>query len=268
MSSYRLGDFFWGNLHWRERLEIVCTHRDSLAADYFRTHASHSVQPRHRISSAGDAIAALAASAVRICSNCSLPPDIEASVALHLRVGDVICGSSLAERHRRPLSPNLYASFIPARTHVYVFAASHFSAASSSNGVRCGHSTREYVKQILHVSKGTLAPPASADCDLCSMVAAKHFIQGQGCFSAVRALSHSMEPFPHVLAFLSACARLPFRMLPTARRLLICADCGVTPDVLSAKHNAAAWDEKWCSGALVQRESRCGRAQSERDDEE
>ena len=97
MSSYRVGDFFWGNLHWRERLELICTHRDSLAADYFRTHASHSVQPRHRISSAGDAIAALAASAVRICSNCSLPPDIEASVALHLRVGDVICGSSLAQ---------------------------------------------------------------------------------------------------------------------------------------------------------------------------
>lgn len=252
MSSYRLGDFFWGNLHWRERLELVCTHRDSLAADYFRTHASHSVQPRHRISSASDAIAALAASAVRICSNCSLPPDIEASVALHLRVGDVTCGSSLAERHRRPLSPNLYAPFIPARTHVYVFAASHFSAASSSNGVRCGHSTREYVKQILHVSKGTLAPPASADCDLCSMVAAKHFIQGQGCFSAVRALAFH--------GALSACARIPFRMLPTARRLLICADCGVTPDVLSAKHNAAAWDEKWCSGALVQREYRCGRA--------
>ena len=50
MSSYRLGDFFWGNLHWRDRLELVCTHRDSLAADYFRTHASHSVHPRHRIS--------------------------------------------------------------------------------------------------------------------------------------------------------------------------------------------------------------------------
>ena len=169
MSSYRLGDFFWGNLHWRDRLELVCTHRDSLAADYFRTHASHSVHPRHRISSAGDAIAALAASAVRSCSNCSLPPDIEASVALHLRVGDVICGSSLAERHRRPLSPNLYAPLIPARTHVYVFAASHFSAASSTNSVRCGHSTREYIKQILHVSKGTLAPPASVDCDLCSV---------------------------------------------------------------------------------------------------
>jgi hypothetical protein len=92
------------------------------------------------------------------------------------------------------------------------------------------------------------------------MVAAKHFIQGQGCFSAVRALAFH--------GALSACARIPFRMLPTARRLLICADCGVTPDVLSAKHNAAAWDEKWCSGALVQREYRCGRAQSERDDEE
>jgi hypothetical protein len=142
-----------------------------------------------------------------------LPPDIEASVALHLRVGDVICGSSLAERHRRPLSPNLYAPFIPARTQTYVFAASHFSAASSSNGVRCGHSTQEYVKQILHVSKGTLAPPASADCDLCSMVAAKHFIQGQGCFSAVRALAFH--------GALSECARIPwspripFRMLPT-----------------------------------------------------
>jgi hypothetical protein len=200
MSSYRLGDFFWGNLHWRDRLELVCTHRDSLAADYFRTHASHSVHPRHRISSAGDAIAALAASAVRSCSNCSLPPDIEASVALHLRVGDVICGSSLAERHRRPLSPNLYAPLIPARTHVYVFAASHFSAASSTNSVRCGHSTREYIKQILHVSKGTLAPPASVDCDLCSMVAAKYFIQGQGCFSAVRALAFH--------GAFSACCRL------------------------------------------------------------
>jgi hypothetical protein len=45
------------------------------------------------------------------------------------------------------------------------------------------------------------------------MVAAKHFIQGQGCFSAVRALAFH--------GALSECARIPwspripFRMLPT-----------------------------------------------------
>ncbi|KOO24296.1 hypothetical protein Ctob_010600 [Chrysochromulina tobinii] len=117
MSSYRLGDFFWGNLHRRERLELVCTHRDSLAADYFQTHASHSVQPRHTISSAGDAIAALASSAVRICSNCSLPLDIEASVALHLRGGTLSAAVHLQSAtggHCRQTS--MHRSSPPART--------------------------------------------------------------------------------------------------------------------------------------------------------
>mmetsp|Transcript_42440 Transcript_42440/g.111705 ORF Transcript_42440/g.111705 Transcript_42440/m.111705 type:complete len:174 (-) Transcript_42440:347-868(-) len=107
-----------------------------------------------------------------------------ASTALHLRVGDVNCGTQLAERTRRPFPPQFYASKISTGMRVYIFAAAHFNAASSHTSHSCENATRQYVQQVLTVSNGTLAPAASVDCDLCSMVAAKHFIQGQGCFSA------------------------------------------------------------------------------------
>lgn len=185
-SKYRLGDFFWGNLPWRERYDLLCSYRDSLAHEYYQTHqrGTRRLGPL----SAADSIAALATAAERVCPKCARLPAMEASVALHLRVGDVNCGTQIAERTRRPFPPYVYASTIPAGMRVYIFAAAHFSAASSRTSHSCENATREYVQQVLTVSNGTLAPASSVDCDLCSMVAAKHFIQGQGCFSAVRAL--------------------------------------------------------------------------------
>lgn len=163
-----------------------------------------------------------------------------ASTALHLRVGDVNCGTQLAERTRRPFPPQFYASKISTGMRVYIFAAAHFSAASSHTSHSCDNATREYVQQVLTVSNGTLAPAASVDCDLCSMVAAKHFIQGQGCFSAVRALpfrcSRSTEP----LLAPPTDATPVIQAAP--RSSLICSDCGRPAHVLPAKYLQLARD--------------------------
>ena len=171
-SSYRLGDLFWGNLPGTSRLSVACELPTSIGAEYLRF-AMHKFDA-----------ATLAQAASTVCQPCTPLKGIKESVAVHLRVGDVACGYAPAEWTKRPFPAEVYrnlsVSWQPTR-HVYVFAAQHYSAASTYH---CEDISTAYVNSVLQAINGTLAPKSSVDCDLCSMANAMTFVRGQGCFSA------------------------------------------------------------------------------------
>ena len=176
--EYRLGDLFWGNFKWTARMQLARDYAGSIGAQYVHaTTISHKARD----------VASIAAAVRQARQRCSASEGADASVALHLRIGDVACGTSLAESSKRPFPPRVYQAIRATwpTVPVVVFAAVH--ASSSSSQGTCVNASYDYVRDVINVVNGavSLAPRASVDCDVRAMIDAEHFVQGQGCFSSL-----------------------------------------------------------------------------------
>ena len=199
-SSYRLGDLFWANLGGSSRLMAACEAHGSLGWHYYQF-GNH----RHDTG-------ALAEAASIVCRRCEPLDSIAQRVAVHLRVGDVVCGNSAAELSKRPFPPAAYAK-LSLRAPAYIFAVSHASAVSSASGHHCSERSDAYIQAVQSATNGTLSPVRTADCDVCAMMDAMDFVQGQGCYSAmIAALRTSLHrpvtrlPMAHILRFCNTTA--------------------------------------------------------------
>ena len=117
------------------------------------------------------------------CAQYSYPLDLASSTALHLRVGDVVCGTTKGEVWRRPFPPRAYAVFTnrSAHPHVYVFAAPHFGHQSSRS---CERESGEHVDAVLAATGGTAYNATDADYTLCSLLRARTVVLGHNSFFA------------------------------------------------------------------------------------
>ena len=122
------------------------------------------------------------------------------SIAVHVRLGDIICGARNNSKDFR-LPPSItefqQAFFrLPLIGSPTIFFAAH-------NG--CNKESGAYAQELCKALGGVLAAPAAPDNHFCQMVLANTFIQGKGGYSemirAVRAEmgkeSISIPPFSH-----------------------------------------------------------------------
>lgn len=189
LSTYRLGDIFWGNLGWSERAWLTRDQPDSIGAAFAKASLARS-QSKDAIAAA---IAHLLSISRRKCVSC---PRFDAEVvAVHLRLGDVVCGLAWHERGKRPFpisSLQALARTWPPSVPRLVFAAEHVGFTGdvaggkvTRDGSFCHDQSERYKQAAVRAVNGTLAHTASADCDLCAMLHAQNFVEGQGCFSAM-----------------------------------------------------------------------------------
>ena len=113
-----------------------------------------------------------------------LPKDIEDSIVIHLRLGDVVGGNEWHEKAKRPLSIEYFESlFLNDTSKKYVIGNGFFASTSSTNYEECITLSNEYLQKIKFILQAEHFNSGNADIDLCCAIKAKLFIQGKGFFS-------------------------------------------------------------------------------------
>lgn len=98
------------------------------------------------------------------------------NTAIHLRIGDVVCGNEGHERSKRPYPISGYKLFY----RPFVFGTVFFTRTSATH---CIAESNAYVVSVLNVTHGILIKNHTADYDFCAMLSAKTFVRGKGTFS-------------------------------------------------------------------------------------
>lgn len=172
MSAYRLGDIFYQQTNREDLADMISVHPDTIAGAITRAHGYGEVWG----SPFNPHVLSRAASLQ--CPRYAVPSDMNESIAIHLRVGDVVCGVDGHEQGKRPLPAKWYSKLSTGR--VYVFGVPYHTNSSSRI---CNNESYAYVRAVLGYTKGSLYPSSSADGDVCAMRVAKNFVQGMGFFS-------------------------------------------------------------------------------------
>tara|TARA_R110000868_G_scaffold21958_1_gene90667 strand:- start:7772 stop:8374 length:603 start_codon:yes stop_codon:yes gene_type:complete len=115
-----------------------------------------------------------------------IPADIMNSVVIHLRLGDVVAGTTEHESGKRPhpveyLQAQLKGCDDCAKR--YLIGACFFAETSSTNVEECQVKSNLYLNAVLNETRAEHLNSGVADIDLCIGVLAKQFIQGKGYFS-------------------------------------------------------------------------------------
>jgi hypothetical protein len=118
-----------------------------------------------------------------------LPLDIEDSVVVHLRLGDVIVGDKYHEQLKRPYDVNDIKSTVLSIKEPYnkiyiigkcYFDDVEFDVSKLDNGILLSN---KYLNDVLNELNSEHFDGNHADIDLCCAVKAKIFIRGKGCYS-------------------------------------------------------------------------------------
>ena len=174
ISYYRLGDLVLLSLTPQEQAKLLEHHPNTIGSRYIlnrpkgiqlitRLVLEYSEANRHLI-----------------------PGDIMNSVVIHLRLGDVVAGTTWHESGKRPhpveyLQAQLKGCDDCAKR--YLIGACFFAETSSTNVEECQIKSNLYLNAVLNQTKAEHFNSGVADIDLCIGVLAKQFIQGKGYFS-------------------------------------------------------------------------------------
>ena len=111
------------------------------------------------------------------------------AVAIHLRLGDVVCGTKYHELDKRPFPPAAYEAIarrLPRGAPRYLFGQPYMSVKSSKI---CWNESVAYRAQVESALGATLFEEVDPDRTVCALTRAQIFVQGQGTFSeTIRAL--------------------------------------------------------------------------------
>jgi hypothetical protein len=174
ISYYRLGDLVLLSLTPQEQAKLLEYHPNTIGSRYIlnspkgiqlitRLVLEYSEANRHLI-----------------------PADIMNSVVIHLRLGDVIAGTTWHESGKRPHSLEYIQAQLKGCDDCvkrYVIGACFFAETSSTNVEECQIKSNLYLNAVLNQTKAEHFNSGVADIDLCIGVLAKQFIQGKGYFS-------------------------------------------------------------------------------------
>jgi hypothetical protein len=173
ISSYRLGDLVLVVLNKGEQQELKKDYPNSIGYDYI-------LQYTPKLNKI-DLITSITLKHIERYKSL-LPPDIENSSVLHVRLGDVVCGNTSHEKEKRPFDINFLKN-IKQNTKLYVIGKCFFAKTSSTNYDECIASSNMYLENVIKELNAEHFDGGSADIDLCCAVKAKYFIQGKGFFS-------------------------------------------------------------------------------------
>lgn len=176
ISFYRLGDLVLLNLSNDEKKNLYNEYDVSIGREYIDNIKSN-VSNISNI----DIVKDIVLKYIEKYSSV-LPPDIEKSTVIHLRLGDVIAGNTWHEKLKRPLSVDHLTSICPKEDKVYVIGKC-FYAVSANNIEECEKESQAYLHNVISQLNAIHFDGKHTDIDLCCAVQAKTFIQGKGYFS-------------------------------------------------------------------------------------
>ena len=165
---YRLGDVVKGyGWKWLVRRMHLRDHPDTIACEYIRATEKDMD------------IATLASIVRRRCAAVDAP-----AVAVHVRLGDVVCHLNGAAQSMRPPDMATLRAKLPVRKpgdpRPVLFSGNHTGS--------CVTQTDDYITKAERELDLRVAPPAHADHHLCQMVNADEFVQGFGGYSLIISL--------------------------------------------------------------------------------
>jgi hypothetical protein len=166
-SSYRLGDLILVGLTDDEKKQLVKENPDTIGYDYLTKNVS------------------IMKTVLKYLDkyNHLLPKDIENSTVIHIRIGDVMAGTTKHEKGKRPLSIDYLKNISPKDSKIYIIGKCHFSSVSSKNVDESIELSEKYKNDVINELNATYYDGGHPDIDLCCAIKAKLFIQGRGYFS-------------------------------------------------------------------------------------
>lgn len=177
ISSYRLGDLILLNLQPHEQEQLLKDYPNSFGAKYI-------IEKRNNNNNNNiDIITNIVIEYIN--KNIQLfPKDIDESIIIHLRLGDVVAGNELHEQAKRPLPIDYLKSLLKKNIRKkYIIGKCFFASTSSTNYEECISKSNIYLNNVINELGAEHIDNNNADLDLCYAVKSKIFIQGRGFFS-------------------------------------------------------------------------------------
>ena len=175
ISSYRLGDLFYGLLNKREIQLLVEDYPNTIGAQYANSGSTRDMGTMCKI-------------VQRFCAEVHpVPREIESANVVHVRLGDVVSGLHEHERRKRPIPASELALRIETDNPTFVIGQPFFAKPSSTNYEECISESQKYLQEVLGKLDARHHRGGCADADLCAMVQAHFFVQGKGYFSQLAA---------------------------------------------------------------------------------
>ena len=181
ISSYRLGDLILLELTKDEKKLLCCEQPYSMGA-YYLSKYNHLTDIDEKITAFTNIVLEFIEKYDLIKL---LPPNIEDSTVIHLRLGDVVAGNEWHELDKRPIPANDLLEIVSMNTTpIYIIGKCFFAKDSSKNYEECIEKSNEYLDEVLTtLNNATHFKGKTPDIDLCAAIKAKHFIPGKGYFS-------------------------------------------------------------------------------------
>lgn len=188
LSSYRLGDLvILSNLTDNEKNKLCLEHSNSFGSEYIKLNLPSTIFTDNIENN----IKHISIMVLNFIENNShlFPNDIEDSIVIHARLGDVLAGMNNFEIINRPLDINYLKSIITSITepykNVYIIGKCHFGYGTFDMNKydECLLLSNKYLNDIINEFNGIHFNSGNPDIDLCFAIKSKIFIQGKGNYS-------------------------------------------------------------------------------------
>ena len=183
ISYYRLGDLVLLSLTREEEVKLLTHHPNTIGSRYILSRPSGIMNKIDKIQLITRLVLEYSEANRHL-----IPGDIMNSVVIHLRLGDVVAGTTEHESGKRPhpiayLQAQLKGCDSDEIVKRYLIGVCFFAETSSTNVEECQNKSNLYLNAVLNETRAEHLNSGVADIDLCIGVLAKQFIQGKGYFS-------------------------------------------------------------------------------------
>jgi hypothetical protein len=188
LSSYRLGDLvILSNLTEYEKDNLSKEHPNSFGDEYIKLNLPSTIFT-NKIENNIKHITSIITNFINNNNNL-FPSDIEDSIVIHLRLGDVIAGLNNFEIVKRPFDIDLLQSIISSikepYKNIYIIGKSHYGSGTFDIDKydECKLLSDKYLNDCLSRFNAIHFNSNNPDIDLCCAIKSKLFIQGKGNYS-------------------------------------------------------------------------------------
>jgi len=187
LSSYRLGDLvILSNLTEYEKDKLCLEHPNSFGDEYIKLNLPNTIFT-NKIENKIKNITSIVSNFIN--NNDLFPSDIEDSIVIHIRLGDVLAGLNNCETSKRPLDIDFLQSIIDSikepYKNIYIIGKSHYGSSSFDIDKydECKLLSDKYLNDCLARFNAIHFNSNNPDIDLCCAIKSKLFIQGKGNYS-------------------------------------------------------------------------------------
>ena len=188
LSSYRLGDLVvLSNLTEKEKNKILVNYPNSFGADYIKLNLPSTVFT-DKIENNIKHITKIVLTFIENNPNL-FPNDIEDSIVIHARLGDVVADIHDFDIAKRPLDINFLKSIVNSISvpynNIYVIGKCHFCDKHFNMEFydECVLLSNKYMNELINEFNAIHFNSDNPDIDLCLAIKSKIFIQGKGYYS-------------------------------------------------------------------------------------